>query len=89
MYSRVGAAAADDDADVVVNVELVAYALGVTTPECEAIKVLLKCSGYHKTWHDSDPLKNLRILEGNMKLHLIDFYLASQVSRQPILLLGL
>ena len=37
MYSRVGAAAADDNADVVVNVELVADALGVATPECEAI----------------------------------------------------
>ena len=37
VYSRVGAAAADDDADVVVNVELVADALGVATPECEAI----------------------------------------------------
>ena len=42
MYSRVGAAAADDDADVVVNVELVADALGVATPECEAVQVLLK-----------------------------------------------
>ena len=37
MYSRVGSAAADDNADVVVNVELVADALGMTTPECEAI----------------------------------------------------
>ena len=37
VYSRVGAAAADDDADVVVNIELVADALGVATPECEAI----------------------------------------------------
>ena len=42
VYSRVRAAAADDNADVVVNVELVADALGVATPECEAVQVLLK-----------------------------------------------
>ena len=35
--SSVRTAATDDDADVVVNVELVADALGVATPECEAI----------------------------------------------------
>ena len=42
MDSSVRTAAADDDADVVVNVELVTNALGVTTPESEAIEVLLK-----------------------------------------------
>ena len=40
--SCVGTAATDDDADVVVNVELVTNALGVTTPESQAIEVLLK-----------------------------------------------
>ena len=42
MDSSVRTAAADDDADVVVNVELVTNALGVTTPESQAIEVLLK-----------------------------------------------
>ena len=60
MYSRVGAAAADDNADVVVNVELVADALGMTTPEREAIEVLLKYSGFLKNWYDFDLLKNQR-----------------------------
>ena len=40
--SSFGPAAADDNADVVVNVELVADALGVATPKRQAIKVLLK-----------------------------------------------
>ena len=76
MYSRVGAAAADDDADVVVNVELVADALGVATPECEAIEVLLKYSGFLKNWYE-EPGKIKKELTSNFDC----FYLASQDSR--------
>ena len=42
MNSCVGTAATDDDADVVINVELVADAFRVAAPESQAIQVLLK-----------------------------------------------